>query len=91
MGCRSSRRRRRSKACTSTPGEDVLVAESAADFADAIVRLYGDAALWEALAAGGRENIRRHFSRDVARDAIMQLIAVADAHRAARRRRSRAG
>ena len=67
-----------------TPGDDVLVAESAADFADAIVRLHGDAALWETLAAGGRENIRRHFSRDVARDAIMQLIAVADEHRAAR-------
>ncbi|MET0203214.1 MAG: glycosyltransferase family 4 protein, partial [Casimicrobiaceae bacterium] len=67
-----------------TPGDDVLVAESAADFADAIVRLHGDAALWETLAAGGRENIRRHFSRDVAREAIMDLIAVADEHRAAR-------
>jgi len=67
-----------------TPGEDVLVAETAAEFADAVVRLYGDNMLWEALAAGGRENIRRHFSRDVARSAITRLIAVADAHRAER-------
>ncbi len=65
------------------PGEDVLVADSAADFAAAIVRLYRDQALWERLAAGGRENIRRHFSRDVARSAITRLIALADGRRIA--------
>ena len=63
------------------PGEDVLVADIAAEFADAIVRLYRDQALWERLAAGGRENIRRHFSRDVARSAITRLIALADGRR----------
>ena len=52
--------------------------------ADAIVRLYHDRELWEKLAAGGRENIRRYFSRDVARSAITRLIALADGHRAAR-------
>ena len=66
-----------------SPGDDVLVAETAADFADAIVRLYGDQPLWEKLAAGGRENIRRHFSRDVARSAITRLIALVDARRTA--------
>jgi GT2 family glycosyltransferase/glycosyltransferase involved in cell wall biosynthesis len=65
------------------PGDDVLVAESADAFADAIVRLYGDPVLWEALSAGGRDNIRRHFSRDVARSAITRLIAVADGVRRA--------
>ena len=40
------------------PGDDVLVADDARDFADAIVRLYHDEALWNRLAAGGRENIR---------------------------------
>ena len=39
--------------------------------------LYHDEALWERLAAGGRENIRAHFSRDVARSAITRLIAFA--------------
>ena len=66
------------------PGEDVLLGDTPAEFADAIVRLYHDRELWEKLAAGGRENIRRYFSRDVARSAITRLIALADGHRAAR-------
>ena len=67
-----------------TPGEDVLVADTAEAFADAIVRLYGDAELWTRLAAAGRENIVRHFSRDVARSAITRLIAAADGRYAER-------
>jgi glycosyltransferase involved in cell wall biosynthesis len=64
-----------------TSGEDVLAADSPSAFADAIVRLYHDRELWEKLATGGRENIRRYFSRDVARSAITRLIALADGHR----------
>jgi GT2 family glycosyltransferase/glycosyltransferase involved in cell wall biosynthesis len=71
------------------PDEDVLVADSAEGFADAVVRLYHDQALWERLASNGRDNIRRHFSRDVARSAITRLIALADGHRAARKPRVR--
>jgi glycosyltransferase involved in cell wall biosynthesis len=59
------------------PEQDVLVADDAKAFADAIVRLYHDEVLWERLAAGGRENIQAHFSRDVARGAITRLIAFA--------------
>jgi len=59
------------------PEQDVLVADEAKAFADAIVRLYHDEALWLRLAAGGRENIQAHFSRDVARSAITRLIAFA--------------
>ena len=59
------------------PEQDVLVADDAKAYADAIVRLYHDEALWTRLAAGGRENIRTHFSRDVARSAITRLIAFA--------------
>jgi GT2 family glycosyltransferase/glycosyltransferase involved in cell wall biosynthesis len=51
-------------------GEDVLVAGDAAAFADAIVRLAGDPVLWARLQAGGFENTRRHFSRDVARSTL---------------------
>ena len=68
-----------------TSGEDVLTADTPTEFADAVVRLYHDRELWERLAAGGRENVRRYFSRDVARSAITRLIALADGHRAARR------
>jgi len=60
------------------PEEDVLVADDPAAFADAIVRLYRDEALWHRLAAGGVDNIRRHFSRDVARKAVKQLVALAN-------------
>ncbi len=58
------------------PGEDVLVAETAEDFAEAICRLYNDPVLWERLSAGGRDNIRTHFSRDVARAALDELLAL---------------
>jgi GT2 family glycosyltransferase/glycosyltransferase involved in cell wall biosynthesis len=58
-------------------GEDVLVADDAAGFADAIARLYRDEALWERLAANGRANIERHFSRAVARAALERLLAFA--------------
>jgi GT2 family glycosyltransferase/glycosyltransferase involved in cell wall biosynthesis len=66
------------------PGEDVLVADEPDAFADAIVQAYGDAALWQRLAEGGRENIRTHFSRDVARSAITRLIARVHARRLAK-------
>ncbi len=57
------------------PGDDVLVADDPKGFADAIVQLYNDELLWRKLSAGGVENIRRHFSRDVARGALTRLIA----------------
>ncbi|HVO87498.1 MAG TPA: glycosyltransferase, partial [Casimicrobiaceae bacterium] len=62
-------------------GVDVMVASEPAAFADAIERVYSDEALWNKLAQGGRENIRAHFSRDVARSAITRLIALAQTHR----------
>jgi glycosyltransferase involved in cell wall biosynthesis len=59
-------------------GEDVLVADDPAAFADAIARAYRDEALWQKLSAGGVDNIRRHFSRDVARKAVRRLVALAN-------------
>jgi len=61
------------------PERDVLVADDAKAYAEAIVRLYRDEALWNRLAAAGRDNIRTYFSRDVARSAITRLIAFARA------------
>jgi glycosyltransferase involved in cell wall biosynthesis len=43
-------------------GHDVLAADDAAGFADAVVRLYRDGTLWQDLAARGRANVRTHFS-----------------------------
>ena len=48
-------------------GHDVLLADDAEAFADAVVRLYQDRALWQALAANGLESVRRHFSAEAAR------------------------
>jgi len=59
-------------------GEELLVAESPQDFADAIVRLYGDEALWQRLAEGGRDNVRRHFSRAHAREILAAMLGLPD-------------
>jgi len=57
------------------PGNDVLVADDADAFAQAVAEAYADEALWQRLSEGGRENVRTHFSRDVARSALTRLIA----------------
>ncbi|KRG71471.1 glycosyltransferase [Pseudoxanthomonas dokdonensis] len=55
-------------------GHDVLVADDAQAFADAIVRLYGDEDLWQALSRNGIENVRQHFSLDSARAAVRAVF-----------------
>ena len=55
-------------------GEDVLVAETAEEFAAAIIRLYRDEALWRRLAQGGRENVRQYFSVDRARENLANIL-----------------
>lgn len=55
-------------------GVDVLLADDAQGFADAIVRLYGDATLWMELSLNGHDNIERHFSPDAARGAVRRIF-----------------
>ena len=55
-------------------GEDVLVADDAAAFADSVLRLHGDEALWARLSANGRDNVARHFSLDAARAVVRELF-----------------
>jgi glycosyltransferase involved in cell wall biosynthesis len=43
-------------------GSNVIVADGAADFADAAVALYQDEQLWNRLSANGKEFIKKHYS-----------------------------
>lgn len=56
------------------PGEDVLVADDPRSFADAVVRLYGDAALWQRLAGNGLRNVSRHFSLEAGREVVRRVL-----------------
>jgi len=62
-----------------TPGDDVLVADEPEAFADAVTRAYTDQALWARLAEGGRKNIRRYFSPEVARATLVEVLMLESA------------
>lgn len=51
-------------------GRDILVADTAEEFADAVVALHSDPAQWSSLSEAGLDNVRRHFSFDAARATI---------------------
>jgi GT2 family glycosyltransferase/glycosyltransferase involved in cell wall biosynthesis len=55
-------------------GVDVLVADAPQAFAAAVVRLHGDAALWQTLAANGIDNVHRHFSPEAARATVRRVF-----------------
>lgn len=55
-------------------GHDVLVADDAAGFADAVVRLYQDPVLWQQLAAAGLTNVAEHFSLDAASATVQRVF-----------------
>ena len=59
-------------------GEDVLVADTAEQFADAVARVYTDEALWSRLARGGLDNVERHFSPRAAAASLEALLRMAD-------------
>jgi len=65
-------------------GADVLVADDATSFADAVVRLYGDEALWTRLSSRGLANVERHFSFGSAKEAVRRILDL-DADTASRR------
>jgi len=56
------------------PGRDVLVGESAEEFAAQVVRLYRDEELWNHISAHGVENVRNYFSVDTARRSLQELL-----------------
>ena len=55
-------------------GVSVLVADQPQDFADQLVRVYRDEALWEILSGGGLAVMEDHFSFAAARRALMELV-----------------
>ena len=55
-------------------GVDVLVADDARDFAEAVVRLYADESLWCTLSHNGLDNVARHFSLDAGRDVVRRVL-----------------
>jgi GT2 family glycosyltransferase/glycosyltransferase involved in cell wall biosynthesis len=55
-------------------GVDVLVADGAQAFADAVVRLYEEEALWNRLSRNGLDNVARHFSMDAARETVRRVF-----------------
>jgi GT2 family glycosyltransferase len=56
-------------------GRDVLVADNAEHFAQAVLRLYDDEVLWMRLSDAGLANVREHFSFDAARHALDRALA----------------
>ena len=61
------------------PGVDVLVADTAADFADAVVRLYTDRELWTCVRTSGGASVRRRFGLEATRGYVRHLLDVAHA------------
>ena len=56
-------------------GRELLVADGAREFADAVVRLYTDPALWRRLAEAGRQVVRERYSPEVIRRGLEEAIA----------------
>lgn len=55
-------------------GEDVLVADEATSFADAVLVAYRDPAVWHRLAGNGLLNVERHFSLEAGRDVVRRVL-----------------
>jgi glycosyltransferase involved in cell wall biosynthesis len=55
-------------------GHNVLIADSAERFAEAIIRLYGDEVLWSNMSDAGLENTRRYFSVERAKETLRATL-----------------
>ena len=57
-------------------GENVLIANDPDQFATQILRAYRDPELWSRLSSAGRAHIDRHFSSEVVKHSVLDLIAL---------------
>ncbi len=55
-------------------GEHALIADTAPAFADAVVRIYTDQALWAMISTNALAHIRQHFSSAAARDRLAEVF-----------------
>lgn len=55
-------------------GENILLGDSVEVFAEAVLRLYEDEALWLRLSDAGLDNVRRHFSFEAARETLRRTL-----------------
>jgi glycosyltransferase involved in cell wall biosynthesis len=55
-------------------GREALIADKAEDFAEALISVYNDAALWQRLSDQGVSHIARHFTPPVVEEKIHQAI-----------------
>jgi GT2 family glycosyltransferase/glycosyltransferase involved in cell wall biosynthesis len=55
-------------------GHDILTAETEAEFAQAVIRLYNDSQLWQQLSDNGLENVAQWFSFDAAKAALKVVL-----------------
>jgi glycosyltransferase involved in cell wall biosynthesis len=61
-------------------GEHMLVEQDADAFANAVVRLYRDKALWNELSDRGRKSVAQRFSRGVANKSLKSILGIAGTH-----------
>jgi len=55
-------------------GQNAMIADDPSSFADAVVQIWTSTELWERLSRNGRQNIREHFSVEVASQRIDELL-----------------
>ena len=56
-------------------GQDVLIANTPEEYMTQILRAYDDVELWNTLSIGGKANIRKHFSFEVAKKQLAEVLA----------------
>jgi hypothetical protein len=61
-----------------TDGEDILVADDAAQFAEKVVQLHQNPELWARLSKNSLKNVEKHFSKETARRNLEELLAELD-------------
>jgi len=59
-------------------GENALIADDPGDFADEVIRLYRDEALWNRISSGSQENVKQFFSYEAAVTAIKGILSSSD-------------
>ena len=64
-----------------TPGEDLIVADTAVDFARSIVRLLGEDVLWEAIARKGSERLAPLHATSVVQARLLEVVRASISHR----------